>query len=1001
MISNTLKRMLLPVAGAVMSLALAMPGVAAQKEKDPEGRARGAPTNKLYIVRMADPPAIAYEGGVAGIPRTKPGRGSKIDPDHPDVVRYTQYLESRHNEAAGRVGGRKVVTYKYTFNGFAAELTEAQVAALKANPAVLSIEKDEARLVDTSTTPSFLGINAPNGLWNLDGDAGKAGEDVVIGIVDSGIWPEHPSFSDNPDGGRKEYRTLRGWKAKCGKGSDRSWNASDCNKKLVSAAYYNAGWGGDEGVRTQIPWEYNSPRDYNGHGTHTASTAAGNANITVNNELAVWGKVSGMAHRARIAVYKSCFTNAEGLGSCFSSDSVAAIDQAVADGVDVINFSVSGSRTNFRDPVEIAFMFAADAGVFVATSAGNSGPTASSVAHGGPWLTTVAAGTHNRTGSGSATLGNGANYPGASITAALASKPLIDAAAAGLPGADPIALRRCYLPSDNLVGPAPGVPTPVLDPAKVAGKIVVCERGVNPRVSKSQAVKEAGGVGMILVNVSATENLVPDLHSVPSVHLPSANLAAIKAYAATAGATAQIAKGAVSLTEPAPFTAGFSSRGPLAAGGGDLLKPDIMAPGQGILAAVAPPGNGGRLFELYDGTSMSSPHIAGLAAVLKNLHPDWSPMMIKSALMTTAYDPLDAVTAAARIFNAGAGHVQPNKASDPGLVFDSGIADWLGFLCGTQLDPSYCTSQGIPVLDASNMNVPSIAIGDLAGFQTVTRTVTNVGGRSTYNVNLSGAPAGLAVTVNPGSFTLNRGESIQLTFTVTRTTATLGAYTGGFISWSDGRHTVRIPMVVRPVGLAAPVQVSESYPVKFGYTGGFAAAARGLVAATTSSGSVIGSNGADFDPGVSDGTWAAFPVTIPAGTTYTRFALFDADSPAGSDLDLYVTSGGAIVLASGGATAAEEINIGGNGGLSLIVYVHAFNAPAGGASFRLHTWHLPSTSAGNMTVTFPASATLGTTGTIGLAFPGPFMTGTKYLGSVAYGPSGVPLPAPTIVRIDR
>jgi hypothetical protein len=999
--NSTRKRFLLPVAGAVLSLALAAPGWAAQKEPDTEGKPRTVPTNNLYIVRMADAPAVAYEGKIPGFARTKPGKGSKLDPDDPKVAAYAAYLEGKHDEVARKVNGRKVQAYKYAFNGFAAELTEAQVEALKADPAVLSVEKDEARPLDTSTTPSFLGINAPNGLWNLAGAAGQAGEDVVIGIVDSGIWPEALSFSDRPDGGRKEYKNLKGWKAKCGKGSDKSWNSSDCNKKLLSATYFNAGWGGDAGVAANLPWEYNSPRDFNGHGTHTASTAAGNDNITVTNELTVWGKVNGMAHRARIAVYKSCFTDPDGVGSCFGSDSVAAIDQAVADGVDVINFSVGGSRTNFRDAVEIAFMFAADAGVFVATSAGNSGPTASTVAHGGPWLTTVAAGTHNRTGAGSATLGNGVTYPGASITAALASKPVINAADAGLPGADPTALKRCYLPGDNLTGPAPGTPTAVLDPAKVAGKIVVCERGTNARVSKSDAVREAGGVGMILVNVdAAADNIAADLHSVPSVHVALASRAAIQAYAGTSGASASIAKGNVSLTEPAPFTASFSSRGPLAAAGGDLLKPDIMAPGQSILAAVAPPGNGGRSFELYDGTSMSSPHIAGLAAVLKNLHPDWSPMMIKSALMTTAYDTRDSGTPASRIFNAGAGHVQPNKATDPGLVFDSGLVDWLGFLCGTQLDPSYCTSQGIPVLDPSNFNSPSIAFGDLAGSQIVTRTVTNVGAKGTYTVNVGAAPAGVTVTVSPSTFTLNKGESAALTITVARTTATLGAYTGGFISWSDGTHNVRVPMVVRPVGLAVPVQVSGSYTVKFGYNGGFVAAPRGLVAATTTDGTVQGSGGAAFDPTVNDGTWTRFPVLLPSGTSYSRFALFDADTTAGSDLDLYLMLGTGLLASSGGPTSAEEVSVSG-GGATVDLYVHGYNTPAGGASFKLYQWILPNVDFGNMFLTFPPTATLGATGNIGLSFSSSLAPG-KYLGRVLYGaPAGVPLPSPTVVRIDR
>ncbi|MBK9675335.1 MAG: S8 family serine peptidase [Betaproteobacteria bacterium] len=223
----------------------------------------------------------------------------------------------------------------------------------------------------------------------------EPGENVIIGIVDGGIWPESLSFSDRTGengnaskNGKLSYQQIPGWHGKCVPGD--AFTASNCNQKVIGAQYFNAGWGGNAGIDAQLPWEYNSPRDFGGHGTHTASTAGGNAGVPTTGAAAVFGAVSGIAPRARIAVYKVCWQTPTG-GSCFSSDSVAAIDQAVADGVDVINFSISGSSTNFRDAVEIAFLYAADAGVFVAASAGNSGPAVSTVAHPGPWLTTVAA----------------------------------------------------------------------------------------------------------------------------------------------------------------------------------------------------------------------------------------------------------------------------------------------------------------------------------------------------------------------------------------------------------------------------------------------------------------------------------------------------------------------------------------------------------------------------------------------------------------------------------
>ena len=425
-------------------------------------------------------------------------------------------------------------------------------------------------------------------------------------------------------------------------------------------------------------------------------------------------------------------------------------------------------------------------------------------------------------------------------------------------------------------------------------------------MNKSLAVQQAGGVGMILYN-SPDSSLNADFHFVPTVHVNAADGLAIKAYAATAGATASIAQATIVYNLPAPNTASFSSRGPLLAGNGDVLKPDLIAPGQDILAAVAPPGNAGRSFDLYSGTSMSSPHVAGLGALLKQAHPDWSPMAIKSALMTTGYDVLDGPnTNPLVIFRQGAGHVKPNSAVDPGLVYDSGRGDWLSFLCGVQ-PGSFCAALGITAIDPSDLNTPSIAIGDLAGTQTVKRTVTNVGkGKATYTASVSGL-TGVTAAVSPASLTLNPGESKSFNVSFTRTSAGLNAYVGGQLTWTDDSHVVRSPIVIRSVALAAPTEVSASYSVKFGYTGSFSATPRGLVPATVTPGTV-----AD-DP--SDGACALtspnaqlIPVTITAGTTYARFALFDADVNAGSDIDLCVFQGAALVGSSGSGTSAEEVN---------------------------------------------------------------------------------------------
>src|SRR3954452_24538109 len=382
---------------------------------------KGKFNNGVYIVQMAQDPAVSYHGGVAGFKATAPAKGQKIDPFATDVVKYSDYLRSQHGSMLARVGGsQKLYDYVTTYNGFAAQITADQAATLKKQDGVLAVTEDTEREADTSVSPTFLGLNAPGGLWSQLGGLGDkktagAGENIIIGVIDSGIWPESKSFSDRDASGNLVFQQISGFHGKCegasadrATASDGSWNASLCNQKLIAAQHYNAGMGGDAGVKADRPWEFLSPRDFNGHGTHTTSTAGGENGVNSGS-----GLTSGMAPRARVAMYKALWHTADGRATGSTSDLVAAIDQAVADGVDVINYSISGSLTNFADPVEVAFLFATDAGVFVATSAGNEGPTASTVNHPRPWLTTVAAGTHKESAIGHAALGNGSTYNGA------------------------------------------------------------------------------------------------------------------------------------------------------------------------------------------------------------------------------------------------------------------------------------------------------------------------------------------------------------------------------------------------------------------------------------------------------------------------------------------------------------------------------------------------------------------------------------------------------------
>ncbi len=984
-----------------------------------------------FVVQMADLPVVAYGGGVKGFRATKPAPGTKIDPDSAVVTKYVGYLKGTHDAALSRAGnGKKLYDYSYSYNGFLAKLTATQATRLAADPAVLSVSRNELVQVDTSSTPAFLGLTDTNGLWaQLGGPTGTkfqkgAGENIVIGVVDSGIWPESLSFSDRNASDQLIYAPLspKLYHGKCDgadKVIDPNWDASRCNKKLIGAQHFNASWGGNAALEADRPWEFQSPRDYNGHGTHTSSTAGGNFNVTTTGPAAGFGPISGMAPRARIAMYKALWSTESGdTASGFTGDLVAAIDQAVADGVDVINYSISGTSTNFLDPVQVSFLFAAQAGVFVSASAGNSGPTTGTVAHPGPWLTTVAAGTHNRNGAGSVTLGNSVTYFGASVASATGPAPLIDSMDAGLTGANAGDLALCFGQSDGDV---------VLDPAKVAGKIVICDRGVSARVNKSLAVQQAGGIGMILVNTSVN-SLNADFHFVPTVHLQSTDRAAVKAYAATPGATATINQSTLTYSDPAPFTASFSSRGPLAAGGGDLLKPDVIAPGQDILAAVAPTlANHGLDFNLYSGTSMSAPHVAGLAALLMQAHPGWSPMAVKSALMTTGYDVLDtSISTATRIFRQGAGHVKPNSATNPGLVYDSGFNDWRAFLKSQGLCNFCFGATPAAVIDPSDYNSPSIAIGDLAGIQTVTRTVKNVGATTaTYTASVTGL-AGITTVVTPPTLNLAPGASGTFTVSFTRTTATLGAYVGGQLTWTDGSHNVRSPLIIRPVAIAAPASKtvaagansgSTTWNVKVGYSGTLTANAYGAAADAIAAGEIVVQD-PDQNPATNPfGTGVnVYNFSLTSANPYWAGGTEAATTEAGSDLDVYLlremangTAGfqypADLVAQSADGDSEEIVQVVHPVADNYRLMVHGWGTPDGASTYNLHTWTVGGGADGGSLVAHagtgdPFSVNTGDTVQITLDWTG-ISTAGQYRGIVDYIDGTPSLIGSTVVLLNR
>jgi hypothetical protein len=340
-------------AGAV-TLAVTTAG-AAQAEAPSTG-------TQLYLVQVAGAPVASYNGDVAGLAATRPVEGKKVDPNSSATKAYRSHLRDTQRATLAKANiaeSKRTKEYGITFNGYAAKLTQGEANRLAQTKGVLRIWKNEILTSDTTTTPAFLGLSGPTGVWAKQfGNVGNAGEGIIVGDIDSGFWPENASFGALPEP-RSDAATIAAkFHGTCDVGTEEKVT---CNNKVLGARYYNA-----SGL--QQDYEFNSPRDYNGHGTHTASTAAGDNNVPATINGGSVGTVSGMAPAARLAIYKVLWHNAvTGSANAGTADLVAAIDDAVADGVDVINYSISGSSLYVVDPVEIAFLSAAAAGVFVAT----------------------------------------------------------------------------------------------------------------------------------------------------------------------------------------------------------------------------------------------------------------------------------------------------------------------------------------------------------------------------------------------------------------------------------------------------------------------------------------------------------------------------------------------------------------------------------------------------------------------------------------------------------
>ncbi|XP_028771539.1 subtilisin-like protease SBT5.4 [Neltuma alba] len=699
-----------------------------------------------------------------------------------------------------------IYSYNRNINGFAAQLEEEEAYKLAQNPNVMSVFLNRRRELHTTRSWEFLGLESSQGKLNNDSSWAKAkyGEDTIIANLDTGVWPESKSFSDEGMGPIPSK-----WRGQCQFGDLRS-KKSLCNRKLIGGRFFIKGFEAFAG-KQNASWY--TTRDVEGHGSHTLSTAGGNF-VEGANVLGVGtGTAKGGSPKARVAAYKVCWPPAQGqvAGGCFDADILAGFDAAISDGVDVISASIGGEPVDlFSDAIAIGSFHAISKGISVVSSAGNSGPRPGSVSNIAPWMLTVGASTLDRNFVNYIALGDRKHLTGATLSAmSLPSQkfyPLISSKDAGAPDVPSNFAELCL--------------NGTLDPKKVKAKILVCLRGENARTAKGVEASRVGAVGMILANdAQSMDNTIADPHVLPASNINYEDGQYLYKYIKKAKNPVAYMTSAKTLMpiKPAPVMAAFSSRGPNTILP-SILKPDITAPGVNIIAAyteaIGPTEQDfdkRRVpFNAMSGTSMSCPHISGIVSLLKTRHPDWSPAAIRSAIMTTASTTddaknsiLDSSMKEAIPFAYGAGHVQPDAAMDPGLVYDLTINDYLTFLCGYGYNETLIQAlYGKPFTCPKSTNVldfnyPSITV-PILGTNTVkvTRTVTNVGRPSKYFVDIK-VPKGLNVFVEPSHLRFGKvGEKKSFQVMIEGTGRHRpAAYSFAEIMWTNGKNTVRSPIV--------------------------------------------------------------------------------------------------------------------------------------------------------------------------------------------------------------
>lgn len=729
-----------PALPAVLALVLAsIPGAPAALASAPG--AADAAAVATYTVMFAEEPLAAREGA----PRVAAGRrAGRLDVGATAARAWVRHLEQRQDEAVAAMSrhlAREVVPtarMQHALNAVVVELTATEAAAVANLPGVALVERERTLELHTDRSAAFIGAPA---IWDgsaADGIASR-GEGVVVGVLDTGINWQSPAFAEvgpldgyvhvNPNGAGN-------YLGQCGPTPPNA-DLGRCNDKLIGMYDFTS----NSASR--------SATDLDGHGSHTASTAAGNAW-----EAPFGGSIftlSGVAPHANVVAFRVC-TN-----GCSATASSQAVNRAVADGVvDVINYSISGGTSPWGDTVSIAFRNAVNAGIFVAASGGNDGPGAGTLSHVEPWVETVAASTKDNV--------VGFRFD---VTAPGSPPPEVQGlplrpAAPPLPTVDFIDVP--IVPSPTLAdGSNDGCTSFPADTFTVVGgggrigAIAVMNLDQNASncgsVTRRANALAAGAVGTIFVdpsyiNLGASGSSWSMLRS-------DWDAAWAVLQADPQGARVSVRLPAASYPQRGDVVSDYSSRGPLATGGQFLAKPNIAAPGTDILAAYMAGAGGATATAMENGTSMAGPHVAGAAALLRGIRPDWTPTEIRSALnMTARVDGVQRVGGSpAGLWDMGAGRVDLTRAARSGLVLDETAANFAA------ANPA---SGGV----LAKLNLAEFTSANCATSCAFTRTLrSTTGGVQTWELHAEG-PFAAAVTVTPASFTIGAGATQEVELTV-------------------------------------------------------------------------------------------------------------------------------------------------------------------------------------------------------------------------------------------